>query len=81
MPTERRVPPLVGRPGRPGRRPDSLLGDKGYDSNPTHRELRKRGIHARLLPQGAPNIHGPGKPRYVIEQTSALLHKLKRLAL
>ncbi len=29
------IPPVAGRPGRPRRRPDSLLGDKGYDSNPT----------------------------------------------
>ncbi|MFD2118459.1 IS5 family transposase [Streptomyces cirratus] len=28
------IPPVAGRPGRPRRRPDALLGDKGYDSNP-----------------------------------------------
>ncbi|MEV6005115.1 transposase, partial [Streptomyces griseomycini] len=28
------VPPVAGRPGRPRRRPEALLGDKGYDSNP-----------------------------------------------
>ncbi|GAA2964334.1 hypothetical protein GCM10010518_58700 [Kitasatospora cinereorecta] len=27
------IPPVTGRPGRPRRRPDALLGDKGYDSN------------------------------------------------
>ena len=27
---------------RPHRRPDSLLGDKGYGSNPHREELRKR---------------------------------------
>ncbi|WLQ39089.1 transposase [Streptomyces laculatispora] len=31
------IPPVAGRPGRPRRRPDALLGDKGYDSN-AHRE-------------------------------------------
>ncbi|MFI6337382.1 IS5 family transposase, partial [Streptomyces sp. NPDC050535] len=40
------TPSVAGRPGRPRRRPDSLLGDKGYDSNPHREELRKR----RILP-------------------------------
>ncbi|WP_405764656.1 transposase [Streptomyces sp. NBC_00080] len=61
------------------RRPDSLLGDKGYDSNPHREELRKR----RILPvtrRGALNIKGLGELRYVVEQTFALLHQFKRLA-
>ncbi|MFI2763606.1 transposase [Streptomyces echinatus] len=28
------IPPVAGRPGRPRRRPEALLGDKGYDSDP-----------------------------------------------
>ncbi|MFE5119404.1 transposase [Streptomyces sp. NPDC056669] len=40
------IPPVAGRPGRPRRHPGSLLGDKGYGSNPNRRELRKR----RILP-------------------------------
>ncbi|OEJ22813.1 transposase [Streptomyces agglomeratus] len=73
------IPPVAGRPGRPRRRPDSLLGDKAYDSNPNRRELRKRRILPVISRKGAPNIKGPGKPRYV-EQTFALLHQFKRLA-
>lgn len=34
------LPPVAGRPGRPRRRPQALLGDKGYDSDPNRRELR-----------------------------------------
>ncbi|MFK0132408.1 transposase [Streptomyces rubiginosohelvolus] len=34
------IPPVAGRPGRPRRRPDALLGDKGYDSNPNRNALR-----------------------------------------
>ena len=64
------------RPGRPRRRPEPLLGDKGYDSN----ALR----HQRILPvisrKGAPNIKGLSKLRYVVQQTFALLHHFKRLA-
>ncbi|MDC0771733.1 transposase [Streptomyces sp. HD] len=40
------IPPLAGKSGRPRRRPEALLGDKGYDSNPNRRELRRR----RILP-------------------------------
>ncbi|MFE7523114.1 transposase [Streptomyces halstedii] len=36
------IPPVAGRPDRPRRRPDALLGDKGYDSNPNRDALRKR---------------------------------------
>ncbi|MFF4041768.1 hypothetical protein [Streptomyces sp. NPDC001816] len=31
--------------------------------------------------KGSPNIEGLGKLRYVVEQTFALLHQFKRLAL
>ncbi|MFG2576125.1 transposase [Streptomyces sp. NPDC048481] len=61
------IPPVSGRPGRPRRRPDSLLGDKGYDSN-RHREvLRKRRVLPVVSRKGAPNIKGLGKIRYVVE--------------
>jgi len=74
------IPPVAGRPGRPRRRPASLLGDKGYDSNPNRRELCRRRILPVISRKGAPNIKGLGKLRYVVEQTFALLHQFKRLA-
>ncbi|MCX5261769.1 IS5 family transposase [Streptomyces canus] len=74
------IPPVAGRPGRPRRRPDSLLGDKGYDSNSHREELRKRRILPVISRKGSPNIKGLGKLRYVVEQTFALLHQFKRLA-
>ncbi|MER7141037.1 transposase [Streptomyces sp. NPDC000341] len=74
-------PPVAGRPGRPRRRPDTLLGDKGYDSNPNRDELRHRRILPDISRKGAPNIKGLGKLRYVVEQTFALLHHFKRLAI
>jgi IS5 family transposase len=40
------IPPVAGRPGHARRRPEALLGDKGYDSNANRNELRKR----RILP-------------------------------
>ena len=74
------IPPVAGRMGRPRARPDALLGDKGYDSNPNRRELRKRRILPVICRKGSPNIEGLGKLRYVVEQTFALLHQFKRLA-
>ncbi|MGY3340299.1 hypothetical protein ACVW0K_006398 [Streptomyces filamentosus] len=60
--------------------PEGLLGDKGYDSNLNRRELCKRRILPVISRRGAPNIEGLGKLRYVVEQTFALLHQFKRLA-
>ncbi|QIP83278.1 IS5 family transposase [Streptomyces sp. Tu 2975] len=74
------VPPVAGRPGT-RRRPEALLGDKGYDSNPNRRGLRKRRILPVISRKGSPNIKGLGKLRYVVEQTFALLHQFKRLAI
>ncbi|MER7540140.1 IS5 family transposase [Streptomyces sp. NPDC097704] len=73
------IPPVAGCPSRP-RRPQALLGDKGYDSDPNRRELRKRRILPVISRKGAPNIQDLGKLRYVVEQTFALLHQFKRLA-
>ncbi|WP_443034191.1 IS5 family transposase [Streptomyces sp. BE282] len=74
------IPPVAGRPGPPRRRPDALLGDKGYDSNPNHDELRKRRILPVISYNGRPNIKGLRKLRYVVEQTFTPLHHFKRLA-
>ncbi|MFJ6852947.1 IS5 family transposase [Streptomyces sp. NPDC091271] len=74
------IPPVAGRPGRPWRRPESVLGDKGYDSNAHRDALRNRRILPVISRKGSPNIKGIGKLRYVVEQTFALLHQFKRLA-
>lgn len=74
------IPPVPGRPVRPRRRPEALLGDKGYDSNAHRDELRKRRILPVISRRGVPNIEGSGTLRYVVEQTFALLHHFKRLA-
>ncbi|GHH80356.1 hypothetical protein GCM10018781_60400 [Kitasatospora indigofera] len=74
------VPPVAGLPGRPHKRPKSLLGDKGYDSRHVRRELIRRRILPVISRRGEPHIRGLGKLRYVVEQTFALLHQFKRLA-
>ena len=37
------IPALPGRKGRPRKRPDRVQGDRGYDSEPHRRALKKRG--------------------------------------
>ncbi|MFJ6251823.1 MULTISPECIES: IS5 family transposase [unclassified Streptomyces] len=73
------IPPATGRPRRPRRRPEALLGDKGYDSDPNRRELRKRRILPIISRRRTPNIEGLGKLRYIVERTFAFLHQFKRL--
>ena len=43
-------------------------------------ELRRRRILPVIPRRGTPNIEGLGTLRYVVEQTFALLHQFKRLA-
>ena len=74
------IPPVAGRPGRPRHRPDVLLADKGYDSDRLRRELARRRIVPVISYRGTKGIQGLGKLRYVVEQTLALLHQFKRLA-
>ncbi|WP_405655129.1 hypothetical protein [Streptomyces sp. NBC_00019] len=57
--------PVAGRPGRPRRRPEALLGEKGYDCTPNREQLRKCRILSGISRKGAPNIQGLGKLRWV----------------
>ncbi|WP_371552586.1 transposase [Streptomyces sp. NBC_00554] len=55
-------------------------GDKAHGSKAVRRELRRRRNLPVISRKGAPNIKGLGRLRYVVEQTFALLHQFKRLA-
>ena len=74
------IVPVAGRPGRPRRRPDALLADKGYDSDRVRCELTRRRIVPVISSRGTKGIQGLGTLRYVVEQTLALLHQVTRLA-
>ena len=52
------IPPVHGRRGRPRRRPKRLYGDRAYHSREGRRELRRRGIQARIAAPQTP--HGSG---------------------
>ncbi|WP_435827299.1 IS5 family transposase [Actinoplanes philippinensis] len=73
-------PPIAGRPGRPRRRFDILLADKGYSSAAFRQACRERGTEPIIPKPKTSGIKGLGKLRYVVEQTFALLHQFRRLA-
>lgn len=73
------IPAVRGNPGRPRRRPDALLADRGYDSEPHRHDLRHRRIRPVIARRRTENGSGLGVYRYVVEQTVALLHQFKRL--
>jgi transposase len=74
------VPPIAGRRGRPRRRFPALLADKGYDSEAFRQACRQRGTEPIIPTRKTTGIKGLGKLRYVVEQTFALLHQFRRLA-
>ena len=72
------IPPVRGKPGRPRRRPDRLYGDRGYDSEPERRWLRRRGIEP-FLAHGYGAWSGLGVYRWVVERTLSWLHAKRKL--
>jgi transposase len=73
------VGPVTGRPGRPRKRAERLLADRGYDFDKFRRELRKRGVKPVIARRGEEHGSGLGKERWVVERTFAWLHNLRRL--
>ena len=73
------MPPVRGRVGRPRRRPDSVVADRGYDHDKYRRELRRRGIKPEIAHRQTEHGSGLGRYRWVVERTFAWLHQFKRL--
>ncbi|WP_344329411.1 IS5 family transposase, partial [Streptomyces macrosporus] len=73
------VPPVRGKRGRPRRRPDVVLADRGYD-HAKHRHLvRELGIKPVIARRGTRHGSGLGTQRWVVERAFALLHHFRRL--
>ena len=73
-------PPIAGRRGRPRRRFTTLLADKAYSRQAFRQACRERGTEP-IIPKPKTNgIKGLSKVRDVVEQTFALLHQFRRLA-
>jgi transposase len=73
------IPPVRGKPGAPGSRPDSDQTDRGYDSDPARERLRWRGIKPQLARRNMPHGSGLGKTRYVVERALAWARQYRRL--
>jgi transposase len=73
------VPSLRGVVGRPRRRPERVIADRGYDHESYRRQLRKRGIKPDIARRKTAHGSGLGRWRWVVERTFAWLDQFKRL--
>jgi transposase len=73
------IPPLHSERGRPRRRPDCVLGDRGYDAAAIRRGLRTRHIVPWLAMRRTEHGSGLGRWRWVVERTFAWLNHFRRL--
>jgi len=73
------IPPISGKVGHPRNRPDSVQGDRGYDSEPHRQELRRKRIKPILAKRRTENGSGLGIYRWVVERTLSWLHQNRRL--
>jgi transposase len=65
--------------GRPRRRPECLLADRGYDHDKYRRLLRGRGIKPVIARRRTGHGSGLGRYRWVVERTFAWIRNFKRL--
>ncbi|MGW5782113.1 IS5 family transposase [Streptomyces sp. NPDC003863] len=79
MPLLAKIPSVAGLVGRPRRRPDMLLADRGYDHDKYRRLVWARGIKPVIARRGVPHGSGLGIYRWVVERTIAWLHGFRRL--
>lgn len=73
------VVPVPGKVGRPRKRPDRLLADRGYDHDKYRRELWARGIKPLIARRGEDHGSGLGTQRWVVERSFTWLHQFRRL--
>ena len=74
-----KVPPARGAVGRPRRRPDSGVADRGYDHDTHRRLVRDRGIKPVIARRQTEHGSGFGTVRWAVERTFAWRHHIKRL--
>jgi transposase len=73
------VPPVRGAVGRPRRRPDAVVADRGYDHDKHRRLVRALGVKPVIARRRTEHGSGLGRVRWVVERTFAHLHHFKRL--
>lgn len=79
MPLVEAIPPIRGVPGAPLTKPQSVMGDRGYDSDPHRQKLWGQGIATQIARRRTEHGSGLGVFRHVVEQSIALLHQFRRL--
>ncbi|MFF7242194.1 IS5 family transposase [Streptomyces collinus] len=79
IPLLQAVPPVRGKRGRPRRRPDVVLGDRGYDHDKYRRLVRDLGVKPLIARRGTEHGSGLGTQRWVVGRTFAHLHWFRRL--
>jgi transposase len=73
------MPPVGGKPGPRRRLPERLQGDRGFDSEPLRRVLRRLGVTPVLARRGTEHGSGLGVLRWFVERTLSWLHSNGRL--
>jgi len=79
LPLVHAIPPIRGKRGRPRSRPDTVFGDRAYDSRDHRRALRRLGIVPVLARKGTSHGTGLGTIRWVVERSNSWLHQFRRL--
>ncbi|MGW2082782.1 IS5 family transposase [Streptomyces sp. NPDC001939] len=79
IPLLQAVPPVRGKRGRPRRRPDAVLGDRGYDHDKYRRLVWGLGVKPLIARRGTEHDSGLGAQRWVVERAFAHLHWFRRL--
>lgn len=74
------IPPIRGKRGRPRRKPNIIIGDRGYDSNPHRAKLLERQIRSLIARRNTKHGSGLGFLRWYVERTIGWLHKNRRLS-
>lgn len=72
-------PAVGGKPGRPRQKPEYVVADAGFDSEPTRRALRERGITPLIRKRGTEHGSGLGVVRWVVEGAVSWMKGLRRL--
>ncbi|MER6532922.1 IS5 family transposase [Streptomyces sp900105755] len=79
IPLLQAVPPVRGKRGRPKRRPDVVLGDRGYDHDTYRRLVWDLGVKPLIARRGTEHGSGLGTQRRVVERAFAHLHRFRCL--
>jgi len=73
------IPPILGQRGRPLSRAPKVYADPGYGHDKYRTLVRELRITPVIARRGTEHGSGPGKLRWVVERSFALLHWFRRL--